>query len=64
MERQERLFVALTKDGDRYVFLYDPDSELAVIETMIRFARDPELSFDLADLANLVATMRERQRSC
>jgi hypothetical protein len=45
--------LALMKNGERYVFLYDDDSTEALLKTLGRYASDPELSFSWYDAAVL-----------
>jgi hypothetical protein len=37
--------LALVKDGERYVFLYDENSVPTLLQTLGRYAADPELNF-------------------
>ena len=41
--------LALVRDGQRYVFLFDDDSCEAMLEQLRGFARDPDLSFSNKD---------------
>jgi hypothetical protein len=50
--------VALVKDAERYIFLYDNDSAPALMQTLGRFAGDPELSFSWYDAAVLSQKVR------
>lgn len=50
--------VALVKGGERYVFLYDNDSTSTLLQTLGRFAADPELSFSWYDAAVLSQKVR------
>jgi len=45
--------LALVKDAQRYVFLYDDESRPELLRTLGRFAADPELSFSREDAALL-----------
>lgn len=45
--------LALVKESERYVFLYDDASVLNLMQTMGRFAADGELSFTWYDAAVL-----------
>lgn len=47
--------LSLLKGEDRYVFLYDTQSIPQLMQTLGRFAADPELSFSWADAATLSA---------
>ena len=49
----------LTRDGDRYVFIYDDDSRADCLRTLGRFASNPELSFCWHDAAVLSQRIRE-----
>jgi hypothetical protein len=56
--------LALVRDGHRFVFLYDDFSIDTVLETLGRYAGDPELEFtwyDAAMLAQRVRAMLEQQ---
>jgi hypothetical protein len=53
--------VALVKEGEKYIFLYDHESVPNVLQTFGRFAGDPELSFSWYDAA--VLSQRVRQMS-
>ena len=46
-------FIALRKADETFVFFYDNDDAEAVIQTMARFAADPELNFNWHDAAVL-----------
>ena len=54
--------VALVKDTERYIFLYDNDSAPALMQTLGRFAGDPELSFSWYDAAVLSQKVRRLNR--
>jgi hypothetical protein len=54
--------LALVKDGERYVFLYDDDSSAALLQTLGRYAADPELSFSWYDAAVLSQKVRRLKR--
>lgn len=53
--------LALVKDGERYVFLYDDNSVSQVLQTLGRYAADPELSFSWYDAAVLSQRVRHLQ---
>ena len=53
--------LALLKGEERYVFLYDDHSLDQVLQTLGRYAADPELSFTWYDAA--VLSQRVRQLS-
>lgn len=54
--------VALVKDADRYIFLYDNESAPTLMQTLGRFAGDPELSFSWYDAAVLSQKVRRLNR--
>ena len=54
--------VALVKDAERYIFLYDNESAAALMQTLGRFAGDPELSFSWYDAAVLSQKVRRLSR--
>lgn len=54
--------LALVKDGERYVFLYDDHSTSQVLQTLGRYAADPELSFSWYDAAVLSQRVRHLQQ--
>jgi hypothetical protein len=54
--------VALVKDAERYIFLYDNESAPALMQTLGRFAGDPELSFSWYDAAVLSQKVRRLNR--
>jgi hypothetical protein len=54
--------VALVKDEERYIFLYDNESAPALMQTLGRFAGDPELSFSWYDAAVLSQKVRRLNR--
>lgn len=54
--------VALVKNEERYVFLYDGDSAPALLQTLGRFAGDPNLSFSWYDAAVLSQRVRRLER--
>ena len=53
--------LALVKDGERYIFLYDDRSASQVLQTLGRYAADPELSFSWYDAAVLSQRVRQLQ---
>jgi hypothetical protein len=53
--------LALVKDGERYIFLYDDQSAAQVLQTLGRYAADPELSFSWYDAAVLSQRVRQLQ---
>ena len=61
MERSLNV-LALVKDGERFVFLSDTQSTPQVLQTLGKFAADPELCFtwyDAAVLSQKVRKLRE-----
>ena len=53
--------VALVKGTERYVFLYDDESSSTLLQTLGRFAADPELSFTWYDAAVLSQKVRHME---
>ena len=62
MQRQVNV-LALLKDGERYVFLYDDRSLPQLLQTLGRYAADPELSFSWYDAAVLSQKVRRLQQT-
>ncbi len=60
MERNVNV-IALVKDGERYVFLYDESSLAQMLQTLGRYAADPELNFTWYDAAVLSQKVRRLQ---
>jgi hypothetical protein len=54
--------LALVKDGERFVFLYDDDSAPQLLQTLGRYAADPELNFSWYDAAVLSQKVRRLQQ--
>lgn len=54
--------VALVKDAERYIFLYDSESAPTLMQTLGRFAGNPELSFTWYDAAVLSQKVRRLGR--
>ena len=57
--------LALVKGSERYVFLYDDDSLRSLLQTLGRYAADPDLSFtwyDAAILSQKVRRIRDERR--
>lgn len=50
--------IALVKNDERYIFIYDDDTRNKVTRTFGRFAADPGLDFTWHDAAVLAATVR------
>jgi hypothetical protein len=60
--RQGMNVLALVKDSERYVFIYDDESPGALLQTLGRFAADTELSFTWYDAAVLSQRVRRLKR--
>ncbi len=54
--------LALVKDSERYIFLYDDKSTEQTLQTFGRFASDKELSFTWYDAALLSQKVRRLRR--
>ena len=54
--------LALVKDGERFVFLYDDDSPAQLLQTLGKYAADPELNFSWYDAAVLSQKVRRLQQ--
>jgi hypothetical protein len=54
--------LALVKDGERFVFLYDDDSPAELLQTLGKYAADPELNFSWYDAAVLSQKVRRLQQ--
>lgn len=59
MSQQGINVLALLKGDERYVFLYDDQSLHQVLQTLGRYAADPELSFTWYDAAILSQRVRQ-----
>lgn len=59
MPQQGINVLALLKGDERYVFLYDDTSSDQVLQTLGRYAADPELSFTWYDAAVLSQRVRK-----
>lgn len=57
MERSLNV-LALVKDGERFLFLYDDQSAPQILQTLGKFAADPELCFTWYDAAVLSQKVR------
>jgi hypothetical protein len=55
--------LALVRDGQKYVFLYDDHSIETVLAQLAAFAEDPELDFTWCDAAMLTERVRQLQAS-
>ena len=53
--------VALMKDGERFVFLFDASSISQLLQTFGRYAADPELNFSWYDAAVMSQRVRKIQ---
>jgi hypothetical protein len=51
--------LAMVRDGQRYVFLYDDVSVDTLREKLAEFAEDPELDFTWHDAATLARRVRQ-----
>jgi hypothetical protein len=54
--------LALVKDNERFVFLYDDESCPQLLQTLGRYAADPELNFTWYDAAVLSQKVRRLQQ--
>lgn len=54
--------LALMKNGERYVFLYDDESSSTLLQTLGRYAGSDELSFSWYDAAVLSQKVRRTRR--
>jgi hypothetical protein len=54
--------LALVKDSERYVFLYDDESTPELLRTLGKFAADKELTFSWYDAAVLSQKVRRLKR--
>ncbi|MEZ6064840.1 MAG: hypothetical protein R3B90_03835 [Planctomycetaceae bacterium] len=54
--------LALVKDGERFVFMYDDESCSQLLQTLGRYAADPELAFSWYDAAVLSQKVRRLQQ--
>ena len=53
--------VALVKDGERFVFLFDSESAAELLQTFGQYASDPEMNFTWYDAAVLSQRVRRIQ---
>lgn len=53
--------IALVKDGERYVFLFDEESAPQLLQTLGHYAADPEMNFTWYDAAVLSQKVRRLQ---
>lgn len=61
MQREVNV-LALVRNGERYIFLYDDDSAERLLQTFGRYAADPQLSFSWYDAAVLSQKVRRLRR--
>ena len=54
--------LALVRNGQRYIFLYDDNSVQQVLDQLAEFAGDTELDFTWYDAATLSQRVRDLQR--
>lgn len=54
--------IALVKESERYIFLYDNESTSTLLQTLGRFAGDTDLSFTWYDAAVLSQRVRHLAR--
>ena len=54
--------LALVKESERYIFLYDDNSPAELLQILGRYAADPELSFTWYDAAILSQKVRRIKR--
>lgn len=59
MPQQGINVLALLKGGERYVFLYDDKSADQLLQTLGKYAADPELNFTWYDAAVLSQRIRK-----
>ncbi len=53
--------VALMKDGERFVFVFDEESSPQLLQTLGHYAADPEMNFTWYDAAVLSQKVRRLQ---
>jgi len=51
--------VALVKNNERYLFLFDDESKECVLQTLARYAENDELSFSWYDAAVLTQKIQQ-----
>lgn len=54
--------LALVKESERYIFLYDDESPTELLQTLGQYAADPNLSFTWYDAAVLSQKVRRLNR--
>tara|TARA_R110002095_G_scaffold1297_2_gene6767 strand:+ start:20636 stop:20866 length:231 start_codon:yes stop_codon:yes gene_type:complete len=60
--KQQMNVVALVKDSERYVFLYDDESSSQMLQTLGQYAADKDLSFTWYDAAVMSQKVRKLRR--
>lgn len=60
--KQQMNVVALVKDTERYVFLYDDASSSQMLQTLGQYAADKDLSFTWYDAAVMSQKVRKLRR--
>ncbi len=60
--KQQMNVVALVKDEERYVFLYDDVSSSQMLQTLGQYAADKDLSFTWYDAAVMSQKVRKLRR--
>ncbi|QDT65996.1 hypothetical protein [Calycomorphotria hydatis] len=55
--------MALVKNGEQFVFMYDEESYDALLKQIGRYAADPELSFSWYDAAILSQKVRKQREA-
>lgn len=61
--QQELNILALVKENEHYIFVYDDDSREGLIDAFRDQAADPRLSFNWFDAAVLTEKAREQAKS-
>jgi hypothetical protein len=54
--------IALLKKGERYVFIYNAETRLQMIQHLVKFAKNPELSLTWREAAAITEKIREDAR--
>lgn len=62
MKRQEMNVLALVKETERYLFFYDDESSDTCLQTLGKFASDPDFRFNWYDAALLSQKVRRLRR--
>ena len=58
MNTNDKRKIVMAKEGQKYFFFFDADSEKALLGTFGRYAAHPELNFSWHDAAVLVQRVR------